>query len=134
MVYLFGQPDRIHSFIGKKSDLDIDSDDYAIYIAELKDKIIELHLDYFGRNTIREICLFTKEDTIVGDIENHYIKFLSSGKVIDLHEERDDYQRKELNYFLDMIFGLEKREDNYHLGIDILGLTQGRVKYDQDKK
>lgn len=134
LVYLFGQPDRIHSFIGKKSDLDIDSDDYAIYIAELKDKIIELHLDYFGRNTIREICLFTKEDTIVGDIENHYIKFLSSGKVIDLHEERDDYQRKELNYFLDMIFGLEKREDNYHLGIDILGLTQGRVKYDHDKK
>ena len=49
---------------GKKSTLEIDSDDYAIYIAEYADKILELHLDYFGRSIIRELTLFTEQDTI----------------------------------------------------------------------
>ena len=48
------------SFIGKKSSLEIDSDDYTIYIAEYEDKTAELHLDYFGRKTIREIELFQR--------------------------------------------------------------------------
>ena len=30
------------------SSLDIDSEDYAIYIAENKNKLLEFHLDYFG--------------------------------------------------------------------------------------
>ena len=47
---------------GKKSTLEIDSDDYAIYIAEYADKILELHLEYFGHSIIREITLFTEQD------------------------------------------------------------------------
>ena len=45
---------------GKISDLEIDSEDYAIYIAKYKDKIAELHLDYFGRKNIREIQIFLR--------------------------------------------------------------------------
>ena len=33
------------AWIGRKSSLEIDSDDYAVYIAEYADKILELHLD-----------------------------------------------------------------------------------------
>lgn len=125
LTYLFGWPEEVHSLIGKKSDLEIDSDDYAIYIAEFENMIAELHLDYFGRNTIREIQLFTKEDTIVGDIANNRIHFLKSGISIDFQEERDDYQKRELSYFLDMILGSRMLEDGYHHGLDVLGLTQG---------
>lgn len=66
----------MHSFIGEKSDLEIDSDDYAIYIAEFENMIAEIHLDYFGRRKICEIQLLTKEDIIVGDIANNQIQFL----------------------------------------------------------
>ena len=128
LTYLFGWPDKVHNFIGKKSTLEIDSDDYAIYIAEFGDKIAELHLDYFGRKTIREIQLFTKEDTIIGDIANNRIHLLKSGKEIDFQEERDDYQRRELSYFLDMILGSRNPEDGYHHGIDVLKLTQGILR------
>lgn len=128
ITYLFGWPENVHGFIGKKSGLEIDSDDYAIYIAEFEDKIAELHLDYFGRKAIREIQLFTKEDTIIGDIANNRIQFLKSGKMIDFQEERDDYQRRELSYFLDMIIGRKKTEDGYHHGLDVLKLTQGITK------
>lgn len=126
LTYLFGWPKKIHSMIGKKSLLEIDSDDYAIYIGEYKNKIVELHLDYFGRKTIREIQLFTKDDTIIGDIANNRISFLLSGKMIDFHEERDDFQERELIHFIDMILRKEKKEDGYQHGINVLELTQGK--------
>lgn len=127
MTYLFGWPEHVLYLSGKKSDLEIDSDDYAIYIAEYQDKIAELHLDYFGRNTIREIQLFTKDQTIVGDIVNSQIRFLSDGHIIDFCEERDDFQKRELDHFLNMVFGDEKIENNYMHAIKVLGLTQGRL-------
>lgn len=125
LTYLFGWPEKVHSLIGKKSNLEVDSDDYAIYIAEYSDKIAELHLDYFGRKTIREIQLFTKDDTIVGDIANNKIRFLVSGKEIDFHEERDDFQKRELRFFLDMITGKIESENGFYHGIELLNLTQG---------
>ncbi|MCI9098356.1 MAG: Gfo/Idh/MocA family oxidoreductase [Lachnospiraceae bacterium] len=127
LTYLFGWPKNVHSLTGKISSLEIDSDDYAIYIAEYKDKIVELHLDYFGRKTIRKIQLFTKNDTIVGDIANNKIKFLFNGQEIDFHEERDDFQKRELRFFLDMITGKTIIEDGYHHGINVLNLTQGKL-------
>ena len=127
LTYLFGRPQIVNSMIGKKSNLEIDSDDYAIYIAEYKDKIVELHLDYFGRKTTRVVELFTKEDTIVGDIGNNKVTFLRTGEVIDFNEERDDYQKRELIHFLNMIDGIDEIEDGYTHSLNVLELTQGRV-------
>lgn len=125
---LFGWPEKVYSLIGKKSNLEIDSDDYAIYIAEYKDKIAELHLDYFGRQTIREIQLFTREDTIVGDIANSTINFLKNGKRIFMDEKRDDYQKRELMSFMDMIIGIVPQIDGFDHGLDVMELTQGRIR------
>lgn len=127
LTYIFGWPNNVKCFIGKKSNLEIDSDDYAIYIAEFNRQIAELHLDYFGRKTIREIQLFTKEDTIIGDIANNKITFLISGEVIEFKEERDDFQRRELAHFLDMVMGIKPVENGYEHGIKVLELTQGRL-------
>ena len=127
LTYLFGWPEKISSMIGKKSELEMDSDDYAIYIAEYANMIVELHLDYFGRKTIREIELFTREDTILGDITNSKVTFLKSNRVIDFHEERDDYQRRELSNFLDLISRQAADENSYQNGIKVLALTQGRL-------
>lgn len=128
LTYLFGWPGRVESLIGKKSHLEIDSDDYAVYIAEYADKIVELHLDYFGRKTVRTIELFTKNDTIIGDIANNRISYLISGEIIDFREKRDDYQQRELNHFLDLIDNpVSSGADGYIHGIKILELTQGRI-------
>lgn len=126
LTYLFGWPRKVKSMIGKKSNLEIDSDDYAVYIGEYSDKIMELHLDYFGRKTIRTVELFTTKDTIIGDIANNKILFLTSGKIIDFHEERDNFQQRELDYFIDQISnpGISK-ENHYSHGIKVLELTQG---------
>ncbi len=127
LTYLFGMPNKVESIIGKKSNLEIDSNDYAIYIAECKDKVMELHLDYFGRKTIREVQLFTKEETIVGDLSNNQIVFLKDNRIIDFREERDDFQKRELRYFLDVITDKYPVADAFHSGLQVLELTQGRL-------
>ena len=127
LTYLFGWPRKVHSMIGKLSNLEIDSDDYAIYIAEFENKIAEIHLDYFGRKTIREVQLFTRTDTIIGDIANNTVKFLKSGKIITFDEERDDYQKRELNYFIGLLNHNYNNEGGVSHGLYILELTQGRM-------
>ncbi len=127
LTYLFGWPEEIKMMKGKKSSLDIDSDDYAIYLAEYTDKIVEVHLDYFGRNTIRKIELITKNDTIIGDIVKGEISFLKTGKTVNLFEQRDDFQRLEISHFLDIISGMVEPDDGFNHGIRVLKLTQGNV-------
>ena len=100
LTYLFGWPKKVYSLIGKKSALEIDSDDQALYIADYADKAVELHLDYFGRKTIREIQLFTRTETIMGDIANCKVRFLVRNTEQTFHEERDDFQKRELLHFL----------------------------------
>jgi predicted dehydrogenase len=125
ITYLFGWPDKVCSMIGKKSALEIDSDDYAIYLAEYRDKIAEIHLDYFGRKPIREVQLFTKDDTIIGDLIGNKLRFMAGDEEIDFNEERDDYQKREMIHFLDMISGKCEPEDGFRHAIKVIELTQG---------
>lgn len=127
LTYLFGWPEKVHSIISKKSELEIDSDDIAIYVAEYPHMTAEVHLDYFGRKTIREIQLFTKNDTIIGDIANNKVRLLVSGEDLDFNEERDDYQRRELQSFLDMTENNNHAYDGFHHGLKVLSLTQADI-------
>lgn len=126
LTFLVGMPGKIFYMCGKKSSLEINSEDYAIYLAEYADKIVELHLDYFGRKTIRQVMLLTDEDTICGDIANSRIEFMRTGETIDFHEVRDDYQFRELVHFLDMIDGRAEPDNDISHAVKVLKLTQGR--------
>jgi predicted dehydrogenase len=128
LVYLFGTPRSCHFLNGKISDLEIDSDDFAIYLAKYEDKIVELHLDYFGKKTIREIMLITKYDTIIGDLAANKVNFLKAQKQIDFSEQRNDYQIRELEYFLDLVTGKERQEkSDINHALQVLKLTQGSI-------
>lgn len=127
LKFLFGNPQKVMYASGKKSSLEIDCEDTALYIAEYKDKFVELHLDYYGRKTIREIMLFTEEETAVGDLANSRVTFLKSGKVIDFKEERNDFQKNELYHFLKLIKNRTSDNDIDDAYKTIL-LTQGIVR------
>lgn len=128
LVYLFGLPDEVKMFSGKLSNLEIDSDDYAIYIARYKKgMILELHLDYFGRQSARTIELLTDEDSIIGDFITGEVKYLKTGKVICLNSERDNYQKRELRYFIDLINGRVNNENDILDSVRTLELTQGII-------
>ena len=125
--YLLGMPKRVLYTNARVSDLELNCEDYASYIAAYEGKFVELHLDYFGRKTLREIMLFTKEDTIVGDLTNSRVSYLKAGKIVEFGENRDDFQKSELRFFLDVIAGKLQNSNNMWDAYQTLKLTQGEV-------
>lgn len=126
--YLFGIPRKILYASGKKSNLQLDCEDSASYIAEYPDKLIELHLDYFGRKAIREIMIFKEDDTVVCDLVNSSIKYLKSGETIQFNEDRNTFQKRELQYFLELIDGKTENTNDINEAYITLKLTQGVVE------
>lgn len=125
LCYLLGQPRKVHSLIGKKSNLEVNSDDVAIYIAEYADKFVEVHLDYLGRVPIRKIELFAEDDSIEADLIAQKILYRKSNIVVDLHENRDSYQKKELMHFFDMIDEKCTNDNPVEWACQILRITRG---------
>ena len=128
LTYLFGMPLEVKSYSGNVSKLEIDSCDYAIYIARYNNMITELHLDYFGRETIRTVDIFTDEETICADLVKGTIKYCTSGRVVDLSGERDVYQTRELKYFLDTIRSGTVVQNDIENAVKVLKLTQGIIE------
>ncbi|NCB96821.1 MAG: Gfo/Idh/MocA family oxidoreductase [Bacteroidia bacterium] len=125
ITYLFGEPEEVKSIISKVSSLEIDSDDLAVYIAKYPSMVLELHLDYFGRVPKRTMEIFTINDVIIVDLLSDSIRFLREGTNMDFPEDRDSYQKRELQHFFNII---EKRENNDNSIINaqkILKLARG---------
>ena len=114
-------------FKGNVSELEIDSDDFSIYIAKFKSMIAELHLDYFGRVPVRKIEIFTKYETIIGDLIKGTVSFLGAGKIITLNEDRDSFQKRELKYFLSLLDNKNIAYNDISHAIKVLNLSQGKV-------
>ncbi len=112
LMYLFGKPVQVMNYRGKFSQLKIDSDDLSVYIAEYENMLAEVHLDYFGRKPIRELQLYTTDETIVADIANSEVRYLKANKVIRFNEERNTYQLKEIENFFDVLQGKKNNENN----------------------
>ena len=123
--YLIGFPQSVKSIINRKSNLEIDSDDIAVYLAEYPNKVVEVHLDYFGRKTQRKLEIFAEDDTIVADLLEQRISWLSSGKVVDLSEDRDSYQKKELQHFLDIVSGVSLSDNGIEEACRVLRIARG---------
>lgn len=109
--YIFGKPLKVFNLKQKCSDLEISSEDLSIYIGQYKDKLVEVHLDYFGRKVTREIVMYTNEEVITGDMINYTIQHEGNiKKVVEL--DRVDIYVKEINHFLDCILLGNKNENN----------------------
>lgn len=103
LTWFFGMPEKCYSIQDKISNLEIDSDDIAIYIAKAGNKTIELHLDYFGRKSIRRLELYMPDDTILCDILKGSVIYQKKNKSINLNAERNAYQIAEIKHFFDII-------------------------------
>ena len=125
ITHLIGFPMAVKSIIGTKSNLEIDSDDIAVYIAEYTDKLVEIHLDYFGRKNQRKIELYTDDDTIVADLIGQKICWLCSGREVNLSEERNSYQQKELLHFMDIVMGKIESDNTIEEACRVLRIARG---------
>ena len=103
LTWLFGFPTECFQFINKVSDLEIDSDDLAVYIGRNNKTTFELHLDYFGRQTLRTLDIFTSDDTIHCDLIAGTVHFSLKGETIKMDNTRNAFQLREIEHFFDII-------------------------------
>lgn len=96
LKWIFGPFDKVKRISGKKSDLEISSNDVAVYIFENKNVVGSLHLDYFGRETKRQIEVFAQNET----------------KTFDLTINKSEMYVEELKYFLNIIKTGQKDYNN----------------------
>lgn len=125
ITYLFGMPKKTTSIIKKISNLEIDSDDIAVYISEYEDMLVEVHLDYFSHEGIRRIEITTDDGYIVGDLINNTIR-TEAGEILDFYEDRNDYQRRELECFFDIIEEKSVNENNIKHALEVLRIAEGK--------
>lgn len=124
LTYLFGEPKSVQSILKRVSNLEIDTEDVAIYIGEYDSKVVELHLDYLGRVPIRKLELFTNDDTIECDLINSRVSYLKSEQSIEFGQERNDFQLEEIRHFFDLV-EMNKFENKVPEAIRVLSITNG---------
>lgn len=122
LIFLFGRPKEVKSLSGTYSDLDIDSEDIAVYIAQYEDKIIELHLDYFGRKVRRSFEVRTKDHEYIFDIAN--MEIWQDGRLIErFHDELNDMYIREMENFYDIMSKRRRSNNNLEDALMVLRVT-----------
>ena len=125
MVGLFGLPEKVLNIHGKYSNLEIDSDDLSVYIAQYKYLLCEVHLDYFGRKYQRKCELYTAEGTYIADFKENTILQPDRTVLTCANGEKSNLYL-EMEYFVDFVMGKQTENINppKH-GFEVLKITLG---------
>lgn len=127
LTWLFGMPTECKQMISKVSNLEIDSDDLAIYIGQNEKISFELHLDYFGRQTLRTLDLFTVDDTIHCDLIGGTVSYLKERKTVKLESERNAFQMKEIEHFFEIINNKTDNDSTPEHAYRVLKIAKGEL-------
>ncbi|MDR2487614.1 MAG: Gfo/Idh/MocA family oxidoreductase [Clostridiales Family XIII bacterium] len=126
--WLFGTPEEIHRIGAKVSGLEVDSEDVAIYIGRYPGRVVELHLDYFGQHTERELRLYTDREVVVADIANNRALHLPSGREKQFPPGHDRMYEREIEYFFNIIEGKAKNWNTMQYAAQTAKLALGRLE------
>jgi predicted dehydrogenase len=121
LTYLFDFPEKVFNLQGQFSHLEIDSEDLSIYIAKYEDKLVELHLDYFGRETKREIELFTDKGLIKANFIDNSIA-LPDGTTLELDD--NDMYKNEIYHFFNLINSKKNNSNSPEHAFKVLKLIK----------
>lgn len=120
---LFGFPSQVKKQFGKFSNLEIESNDLATYLLIYEDKILEVHLDYFGKKPKREFELFTELGIIKVDLLNNMMSV--NGVVIDQeNEDSNEMYQRELCYFLEEVVANKNNWNDLNHANEVLKIAE----------
>lgn len=127
LTWIFGMPTECLCIAGRFSNLEINSNDTALYVAKNDKLTFELHLDYFGRKTQRTLDIFTQGDTIQCDIVGGTVSYLKEGRTLDFNSERNAFQMAEIQHFFDIAEGRTAKDSSVRHGVEVLKLTKAKI-------
>lgn len=79
LYWFFGMPKEVFSFTGKLSDLKV-FEDFSSIIMNYKNKILEIHLDFFQRPSKRSCKIIGTNGTIIWDSEQKFVNLFDLKK------------------------------------------------------
>lgn len=128
LSYLFGKPEEVFGRTGTFSNLEIDVEDCAIYVGKYKDKLVELHLDYFGQKSERVLQLFLNKQRIDVDLIKNEILFYQNNELVEkVNALEEDFYINEMQYFFDCIEGTKTNFNSIYEAnelLKIIGVTE----------
>lgn len=127
LTWIFGMPTECFGIFGKYSNLEIDSNDTALYVAKNKQMTFEVHLDYYGRIPQRTLDIFLNDETIHCDISGGLVSYLKTGKVIKFDKGRNSYHLSQIRHFFDIVENRCKNDSNVKHALDVLKLTKSKL-------
>ena len=104
--YLLDGINKIEGNYGRKSDITVDSDDYADILAESPMGISNIHINFLSHVTIRKIYIDFKELSIVGDVNKGIVQEYKHNKPLNIFEYKigsNSTYVDQLRYFFDHI-------------------------------
>jgi len=107
VYWLFGKPNRSHSFFSNHSSLDISAFDYANYLWTYKEFSASIILNYYRKESKRTIEIVTDEGVYMADLlENKVFRdgetiFESDQKIIDTYDAQ-------MQFFIENIINNKK--------------------------
>ena len=107
---------------GKYSDLEMDVEDLSVYIARYDDKLVEVHLDYFGRKAQRRLVFFCVNNVIEMDFLNSEIKYSGETSKVVKVDSVDPYI-EEMRYFFQLIKGNCENINSLQNAINVLKIA-----------
>ena len=130
ILSLFGKPKKINSYIDKLSNLKIDVEDNVDVIMAYKKKfIVNLHMDYFTKPSIRYFKIFGTKKNLYWDYHKNIItifnkKHLLEQKVKFKKFNRNDMYVSEIKIFLILnkkvlIYQISKQVYTFKLALQI---------------
>lgn len=82
-LYFFGKPDSYKTLISKTSELEIDTDDYALVLLNYKNQLCRVEMDFLSKKKYRNGIVFCKDADIHYDIFSNLIEvFDTDGKLV----------------------------------------------------
>ena len=122
LSFLFGKPNKVEKFYAKRSDLKIDSIDYAHYRIDFENFTATNTLNYFRRDSKRTLEIVTENDTILLDFINGNIKLLMEDKTLFEVDKNAMFLSyvNQMNYFLSLFENKQEPMNTLDESIDII--------------
>lgn len=123
-TWLFGLPENIISEKRSSSSLDISSIDNASFLLNYPQFTATVTLNYYRRDSKREIEIVTDKDTLHVDLINNRVSSRIGGEIIfeGLFDIRDTY-KSQLNYFISSIQQNKQPMNSFEEGIETLKIA-----------
>ena len=129
--YIFGDVKHLFSRNLKLSNLEIETDDYLIFIGETKDKVLfTINLSYFSKKEVREIKIETEERTIFLDLVD--CKMVSYFVDKDPEEVKKEFSINNtyIQQHQDILKGDFSTVCSYAEGLEVMSLIDKIQKFD----